>query len=159
MRKYEDLTGSWFGKIEVLNKAPSVQGGRPRWVCRCECGKIFISRADHLKSGATKSCGCMKKRPSNDIPIRDMYKNSKTLDVLETEMIDGDPYQNLANAIVAVAVDDYRSALKAGNEKLKSSLEKFFHSDWYKVLTKVDGDYLIELLRNEHAESLIAAAI
>lgn len=70
-----------------------------------------------------------------------------------------DPYQNLANAIVAQAAQDYLSALK----KLKKNprnrmamdeamqLEKFFHSAWYGVLTGVDPDYLIRKLREKVA--------
>ena len=70
-----------------------------------------------------------------------------------------DPYQNLANAIVAQAAQDYLSALK----KLKKNprnrlamdeamqLEKFFHSGWYGVLTGVDPDYLIRKLREKVA--------
>jgi hypothetical protein len=71
-----------------------------------------------------------------------------------------DPYQNLANAIVAQAAQDYLSALK----KLKKNprnrmamdeamqMEKFFHSGWYGVLTGVDPDYLIRKLREKVAE-------
>ena len=70
-----------------------------------------------------------------------------------------DPYQNLDNAIVAQAAQDYLSALK----KLKKNprnrmamdeamqLEKFFHSGWYGVLTGVDPDYLIRKLREKVA--------
>jgi hypothetical protein len=29
------------------------------WECHCECGRIKIVRADHLKVGNTKSCGCL----------------------------------------------------------------------------------------------------
>ena len=70
-----------------------------------------------------------------------------------------DPYQNLANAIVAQAAQDYLSALKrlkknprnrtAMDEALQ--MEKFFHSGWYGVLTGVDPDYLIRKLREKVA--------
>lgn len=70
-----------------------------------------------------------------------------------------DPYQNLANAIVAQAAEDYLLALK----KLKKNprnrmamdeamqLEKFFHSGWYEILIDVDPDYLIRKLREKVA--------
>lgn len=70
-----------------------------------------------------------------------------------------DPYQNLANAIVAQAAQDYLSALK----KLKKNprnrmamdeamqLEKFFHSGWYEILTDIDPDYMIRKLREKVA--------
>lgn len=72
-----------------------------------------------------------------------------------------DPYENLANAIVLQAVKDYRDALKrlkkkSGNQAAMSDAmecERFFHSGWYKALTSVDGEYLIQKLQEE-AKSL-----
>jgi hypothetical protein len=70
-----------------------------------------------------------------------------------------DPYENLANAIVAQAARDYLTALKKlkknpGNRTAMDDamrLEKFFHSGWYGVLTSVDPDYLIRKLREKVA--------
>lgn len=67
------------------------------------------------------------------------------------------PYQRLANAIVEQAAKDYRSALKAlardsDNAYIQDevkSLERFFRSRWYGILTDVDGEYLMERLRAE----------
>ena len=67
------------------------------------------------------------------------------------------PYQRLANAIVEQAAKDYRSALKAlardsDNAYIQDevkSLERFFRSRWYGILTNVDGDYLIDKQREE----------
>ena len=67
-----------------------------------------------------------------------------------------DPYENLANAIVLQAVKDYRDSLKPGNQAAMSDAmecERFFRSGWYKALTSVDGEYLIQKLREE-AKSL-----
>ena len=60
-----------------------------------------------------------------------------------------DPYQKLANAIVAVAADDYRSALKSKDQHLQESLENFFRSNWYRELTKVDGEFLLDALKKD----------
>lgn len=67
-----------------------------------------------------------------------------------------DPYQNLANAIVAVAVDDYRLALQEDDDDLIKSLEKFFYSEWYKLLTNLNPKVLLELLRKENRGNLTA---
>ena len=74
---------------------------------------------------------------------------------------DGDPYENLANAIVLQAVTDYRTALKkvkanprnkdAINEAL--DIERFFRSGWYHSLTSVDGEFLIRKLQEEIRQS------
>jgi len=69
----------------------------------------------------------------------------------------GNPYENLANAIVVKACEDYRAALKKIKHNPKNrnaidealSLERFFRSQWYQTLTSVDGDFLIRKLRGE----------
>jgi len=56
------------------------------------------------------------------------------------------PYEELANAIVLQAVKDYRLH---DNEKEIVSLERFFRSDWFGVLTSIDPEMLIAKLRKE----------
>lgn len=71
------------------------------------------------------------------------------------------PYEKLANAIVLQAVSDYRRALRKvkknpnNREAIDGALqiEMFFRSEWYQVLTSVDGEYLIEKLREEVSET------
>lgn len=65
------------------------------------------------------------------------------------------PYQALANAIVELAVKDYKKALKQhfrfpDNKEFAdsvASLERFFRSGWYGVLTDLDGEYLMAGVR------------
>ena len=74
------------------------------------------------------------------------------------EEVSYDPYEELGNAIVIQACHDYKKAYKQSlrrsgivgeaDEEL-AELEEFFRSDWYKQLTEVDGEYLMERLRNE----------
>lgn len=54
---------------------------------------------------------------------------------------------------------DYRSALRNEDEGLLKSLELFFHSEWYRILTDVDADRLLGMLRRERSGSLQAAYI
>ena len=57
-----------------------------------------------------------------------------------------DPYENLAQAIILQAVKDYRLH---DDEKELASIERFFRSDWFGVLTSVDPELLIARLRKE----------
>lgn len=68
-----------------------------------------------------------------------------------------DNYQDLANGIVVQAAKDYRKALKrlmkfpssnSAKREIKQ-LEVFFGSDYYKLLTSLDGELLIERLKQE----------
>ena len=71
-----------------------------------------------------------------------------------------EPYQDLANAIILMAVKDYRDALKKLKKRprygpakdMKNEAERFFRSDWYRELTSVDGNVLIKKLQAEVSE-------
>lgn len=56
-----DLTGQVFGKLKVLcldeEKSTS---NRKYWNCQCECGNTISTRADYLRGGKSKSCGCYR---------------------------------------------------------------------------------------------------
>lgn len=79
---------------------------------------------------------------------------------MASKKLSENPYEALANAIVLQAVNDYRTVLKkvkknpnnrtALDEALQ--IERFFRSQWYQVLTSVDGEYLINRLRREASE-------
>jgi hypothetical protein len=68
-------------------------------------------------------------------------------------------YDDLINGIIKQAADDYRKALKGRGYGKKSAevvireVEQFFHSRYFELLTKADGDYLIERLKQEHLEN------
>lgn len=51
-KKFERLTVLSFDKIDA--------GRRYRWFCRCDCGIEKSIDGQYLRSGFTKSCGCLK---------------------------------------------------------------------------------------------------
>jgi hypothetical protein len=53
-----DLISKHFGRLTVISFAETYQGDA-RWLCRCDCGNECIVFAHNLKSGSTKSCGCL----------------------------------------------------------------------------------------------------
>ena len=56
-----DLIGRKFGRLTVLERYPEKKKGYIQWVCECQCGNIIVVRSDLLKSGNTRSCGCLAK--------------------------------------------------------------------------------------------------
>ena len=65
MAKFIDLTGRRFGRLVVIKFDHKNEGGYLHWLCICDCGKEKIVYGYHLKSGATKSCGCLQKEMSS----------------------------------------------------------------------------------------------
>lgn len=53
-----DLTGSVFTRLKVVRRAAN-RGHHLYWLCVCDCGRAREVKGDHLKSGATRSCGCL----------------------------------------------------------------------------------------------------
>jgi len=67
-----DLTGKRFGKLQVI-KQISERGnrGQIRWECLCDCGNKHITSGESIRSGKSKSCGCLRKEaPPNKIKDR-----------------------------------------------------------------------------------------
>ncbi len=68
-------------------------------------------------------------------------------------------YKELANAIILQAVKDYREALRLlsmnPNDKSaqrdKRSIELFFHSQWFSIITDLNGELLLKKLKEEFA--------
>ncbi len=48
-----------FGRLVVMERADRSSNGHSRWKCRCDCGNDKIVLDYSLKSGTTKSCGCL----------------------------------------------------------------------------------------------------
>ncbi|HZK38338.1 MAG TPA: hypothetical protein VFC98_05545 [Clostridia bacterium] len=59
--KLKDITGIRFGKLIVLERSQSnSKSGNAMWVCRCDCGNITVVIGSKLRTGHTKSCGCLR---------------------------------------------------------------------------------------------------
>ena len=68
-----------------------------------------------------------------------------------------DPYEELANAIIMQAVKDFQPAYKKlkrhpDDEEAQNTVRevtKFFCSDWFSVLTDLDGPQLLTRIMHE----------
>ena len=56
----KDIKGQRFGKVVVLEEAPSDSQGNAVWKCKCDCGKEFYTLGTRLRNGNTTSCGCIR---------------------------------------------------------------------------------------------------
>lgn len=62
MGKFVDLTGKRFSKLLVIANAGRKKVGATTkllWDCQCDCGNVKSFIGDNLRSGTTKSCGCV----------------------------------------------------------------------------------------------------
>lgn len=59
MRKI-NLIGKRFGRLVVLKENPVRKNKRICWDCICDCDNQITVEGTSLKSGTTKSCGCLR---------------------------------------------------------------------------------------------------
>jgi hypothetical protein len=62
-----DLTGEIFGKLTVVGEDKGTPKGYNYWRCECECGGKSSVRSSYLRSGHTKSCGCLRSTVSKEL--------------------------------------------------------------------------------------------
>ena len=68
-----------------------------------------------------------------------------------------DQFEGLANAIIIQAAVDYRLALKQLRQnplfqpaiRMSYEVERFFRSDWFSILTRINGIELLTRLKTE----------
>lgn len=54
------MIGEKFGRLTVVSRAPN-RGHFIMWKCKCDCGNDIVTREVSLKSGVSKSCGCLQR--------------------------------------------------------------------------------------------------
>ena len=55
-----DLADQRFGRLVALRACDYRKDGRMRWLCICDCGRKLEVGGNCLRSGHTKSCGCLR---------------------------------------------------------------------------------------------------
>lgn len=59
-RRLIDLAGQRFGRLTVVKEIKKAPGSKERrWLCRCDCGNVTVVRMVSLRTGNTRSCGCL----------------------------------------------------------------------------------------------------
>jgi hypothetical protein len=53
------MTGQRFGRLVVIER-DGTKHGQANWRCRCDCGGKSVVGGYELRSGSTKSCGCLR---------------------------------------------------------------------------------------------------
>lgn len=69
--------GDKFGLLTVIKQVPKPDNVKTKgkyYLCKCDCGNEKIVYGHNLKTGNTKSCGCLSKKTASinnsiDIPI------------------------------------------------------------------------------------------
>ncbi len=61
----KSLVGNSYGRLTVIEMAPLKQR-QAMCICQCECGTVVEIAAGSLRSGATRSCGCLNREVASE---------------------------------------------------------------------------------------------
>jgi len=61
MRKLKNISGKKFNRLTVIKIVKRNKSGNVMWLCKCDCGNTKVINGSYLRSGHTKSCGCLQK--------------------------------------------------------------------------------------------------
>lgn len=72
-----EMVGKTFTKLTVIKECKERKNGEIYYQCRCDCGNIVVTKGASLRSGKTKSCGCLKKNNQMSKKIRSILNTIK----------------------------------------------------------------------------------
>ena len=113
-----------FGRLLVIEEAPS-KNNRAYWKCLCDCGNEKIICGKDLRSGNTKSCGCLQKDKLRERSSKDL-SNQKfgKLTALKTEKSEKNNRIWLCQCECGKLVEVRANSLLSGNTKSCGCLKK-----------------------------------
>jgi hypothetical protein len=65
-----DLVGRRFGRLAVLSRSNPLRSYGTWWVCKCDCGNEKVVNGSQLKSGNTRSCGCLRAEVERTVNLK-----------------------------------------------------------------------------------------
>lgn len=130
--RIEDLSGMKLNRLTVIKQADKIKGNkRVRWLCQCECGEQITVNANNLKSGVTKSCGC----------LFDEYNENRRLDNIYSVDTGVVTIKDVNGNCFIISEEDYHSVIELDrywymrDKTVKGRLENY-------IETKIDGSTL-----------------
>ena len=67
-----------FGFLVALYPTEERSGASVKWMCKCDCGNMIAVSENSLKTGKTKSCGCIRKS-FGELKIETLLKENNIL--------------------------------------------------------------------------------
>lgn len=92
-KNFQDLTGQQFGYLTVLNFGFKNKNHHYYWHCKCKCGNEKDVASTLLKTGQTKSCGCLGNSVGEEL-IKEILEQAQIpfkQEVTFTDLVDKNP--------------------------------------------------------------------
>lgn len=125
MPKVEVISGDRYSRLTILKELDRYvfKSGRQvrQFLCKCDCGNEVVVSLSHLRSGHTRSCGCLNKEVTylrsrkyntyeTDGEVTKVFDNKGNFTLIDTEDLEKvKPYY-----FTKIAKDYFASDLKSG---------------------------------------------
>ncbi len=115
-RSLIELKGKVFGRLIVIGRAAASNRKIPKWDCVCSCGTKTTVIGSLLRTGHTKSCGCIKRET--------LVERNKTHGLAKTKLYR--IWQGMRNRCTNPNVPNYPFYGGRGIRILWSTFEEFY---------------------------------
>lgn len=68
----KDITGQRFGRVVVLFRDGKTNDRTAKWQVQCDCGQQFTVEGKALRTGHTKSCGCLSRERASEFHTKNL---------------------------------------------------------------------------------------
>ena len=165
--KIIDETNNHYGTLTVINLA-YVKDNVAFWNCQCTCGNTPIVAGTHLRSGHTRSCGCIKsfgEQQINSILSTSnlQYKTQYAIKINDTwHRFDYAIFNNQNNIVCFIEFDGEQHFNKRSSWYNNTHAKDIIKTQYcekhnipliripYWELNKVDLDYILNLIKPYH---------
>lgn len=66
-----------YNRLVVIEHRGQDRHGRNMWLCRCDCGKETIVATTSLRTGASRSCGCLQREAARRSATHGMHNSAE----------------------------------------------------------------------------------
>ncbi len=131
-RKRKSVIGKKFGRLTVKKWAGKYKSTFSVYQCECECGEIKNIRYSDLRSGATRSCGCLQKESQlKNIGKRDTKKFATNI-IEKIIKKNGENGAGIKEVRKATDYDDYKIYLTLHRLRKAGRIKRIAHGTYIK---------------------------
>lgn len=149
-----DLSGEKYGRLTVIEYSHTNKG-IAFWKCCCDCGNIASVAGGKLKTGKTKSCGCLKlenvrrQRKKNEYEIFGEYARVRVSDT-EYMLCDTEDWGKLKNHYWSICPTGYAASGTSKRGRI------FFHKEVTNTTSEIIDHINMNKLDNRKCNLRIA---
>lgn len=149
----KDMLGQRFERLEVIQRAENQADGRARWLCRCDCGEETVVSGRNLRTGITKSCGCLRREKKNVKDISGQVFGQLTVMSVTEKRDRAGSVMWLCRCSCGEEVEVSQGSLASGNKRSCGCLQIKNRQNIYSTLHREEGTCIEALQKRKRKDN------